>query len=123
MDLTLQTPRQHCSLQHQTVLPSPVSSTAGFCFLSGSASLFLLELSTLFSSSVLGTYRPGEFIFQSRFLLPFPGVHGALKAGMLERFAVPFSSGPLSVGTLHPDPPGVGGPTGTARGYMGHGFD
>ena len=44
MDLTLQVSMQYCSLQHQTLLPSPVTSTAGHCFCFGSASTFFLEL-------------------------------------------------------------------------------
>ena len=35
------------------------------------------------SSSVLGTYRPGEFIFQCPIFLPFHYVHGILKARIL----------------------------------------
>ena len=35
---------QYCSLQHQTLLPSPVSSTAGHWFCFGSGSSFFLEL-------------------------------------------------------------------------------
>ena len=44
MDLTFQVPMQHCSLQHQTLLPSPVTSTAACCFCFGSISSFFLEL-------------------------------------------------------------------------------
>ena len=44
MDLTFQVPMQYCSLQHQTLLPSPVTSTAGWCFHFGSVSSFFLEL-------------------------------------------------------------------------------
>ena len=44
MDLTFQVPIQYCSLQHQTFLPSPVTSTAGGCFCSGSIPSFFLEL-------------------------------------------------------------------------------
>ena len=51
MYLTLQVPMQYCSLifniawkQHQTLLPSPVTSTAVHCFCFGSASSFFLEL-------------------------------------------------------------------------------
>ena len=32
MDLTFQVPMHYCSLQHQTLLLSPVTSTAGYCF-------------------------------------------------------------------------------------------
>ena len=35
---------QYCSLQHRTLLPSPVTSTAGSCFHFGSVSSFFLEL-------------------------------------------------------------------------------
>ena len=44
MDLTFQVPMQYCSLQHQTFLPSPVTSTTGYCFSFGSVSSFFLEL-------------------------------------------------------------------------------
>ena len=44
MDLTFQVPLQYCSLQHRTLLPSPVTSTAGWCFCFGSISSFFLEL-------------------------------------------------------------------------------
>ena len=35
---------QYCSLQHQTLLPSPVTSAAEHCFCFGSVSSFFLEL-------------------------------------------------------------------------------
>ena len=44
MHLTFQVPMQYCSLQHQTLLLSPVTSTTGCCFGFGSISLFFLEL-------------------------------------------------------------------------------
>ena len=44
MDLTFQVPTQYCSLQHWTLLPSPVTSTIGCCFCFGSVSWFFLEL-------------------------------------------------------------------------------
>ena len=44
MDLTFQVPMQYCSLSHQTLLPSPVTSTTGYCFYFGSISSFFLEL-------------------------------------------------------------------------------
>ena len=61
MDLTFQVPTKHCSLQHQTLLPSPVTSATGCCFCFGSASSFPLEL--FLHCTILGTYWPGEFIF------------------------------------------------------------
>ena len=44
MDLTFQVPMQCCSLQHRTLLPSPVTSTAGYCFCFSSIPSFFLEL-------------------------------------------------------------------------------
>ena len=44
MDVTFQVPTQYCSLQHQTLLLSPVTSTTGCCFCFGSVSSLFLEL-------------------------------------------------------------------------------
>ena len=68
-------------------------------------------ISPLISSSILGTYRPGEFLFQCPIFLPFHTVHGVLKARILKGFASPFSSEPHSVRPLHHDPPILGDPT------------
>ena len=74
--------------------------------------LFILSgvISPVISSSILGTYQPGDFIFQCPIFLPFHTVHGVLKAGILEWFAIPFSSGPHSVRPLHHDLTILGGP-------------
>ena len=69
-------------------------------------------ISPLISSSILGTYRPGEFLFQYPIILSFHSVHGVLKARILKWFAIPFSSGPHFVRTLHHDPSVLGGLTG-----------
>ena len=75
--------------------------------------LFILSgvISPVISRNILGTYPPGEFIFQCPIFLPFHTVHGVLKARILRWFAIPFSSGPHFVRTLHHDPSIVGGPT------------
>ena len=44
MDLTVQVPMQYCSLQHWTLLPSPVTSTTGHCFHFDSGFSWFLEL-------------------------------------------------------------------------------
>ena len=49
-------------------------------------------VSLLFSSNILGTYRPGEFIFRCHVFLPFHTVHAVLMARMLMWFAIPSSS-------------------------------
>ena len=44
MDLTFQVPMQYGSLQHRTLLLSPVTPTTGCCFCFGSIPSFFLEL-------------------------------------------------------------------------------
>ena len=44
VDLTFQVPVQYYSLQHRTLLLSPVTSTTGYCFCFGSIPSFFLEL-------------------------------------------------------------------------------
>ena len=44
MDITFQVPMQHCFLQHQTLLLSPVTSTSKYCFCFGSIPSFFLGL-------------------------------------------------------------------------------
>ena len=58
--------------------------------------VFILSgvISPLISSSILGTYQPGKFIFQCPIFLPSHTVHGVLKGRILKWFAIPFSSGP-----------------------------
>ena len=83
--------------------------------------LFILSgvfISPLISSSILGTYRPGEFIFQCPIFLPFHTVCGVLKAGILKWFAIPFSSEPHFVWTLHHDLSVLGGPNGMAHSFI-----
>ena len=87
MDLTFQVPMQYCSLQHQTLLLSPVPSTSGCCFCF--SSILSGVPSPLISSSILGIYQPGEFIFQFPILLHFHTVHGVLKRRILTWFAIP----------------------------------
>ena len=68
MDLTFQVPMQYCSLQHQTLLPSPVSSTSGHCFHFGSASSFFLEL---FLHSSVAYWAPTDLRSSSLSILSF----------------------------------------------------
>ena len=68
-------------------------------------------ISPLISSSILGTYRLGEFLFQYPIILPFHTVHGVLKVIKLKWFAIPFSSGPHSVKPLHHNLTVLGGPS------------
>ena len=110
MDLTFEVPKQCCSLQHRTLLLSPITSTSGSCFALAPSLHLSRVISPLISSSILGTYRPGELIFQCPIFLPFHTVHGVLKARILKWFAILFSRGPRFVRTLHHDLSVLGGP-------------
>ena len=109
MDLTFQVPMHCCSLQHWTSITSHIHNWVLFLLW---LNPFILSgvISPLISSSILSTYRPGEFIFQCPIFLPFHTVHGVLKARILKWFAIPFPSGPCFVITLHRDPSVLGGP-------------
>ena len=101
---------QYCSLQHGLYIHhSHPQLVLFFLWLR----LFILSgiISPLISSSILGTYQPGEFIFQYPIILPFHSVHGVLKERILKWFAISFSGGPRFVRTLHHDLSVLGGPT------------
>ena len=69
MDLTFQVPMQYSSLQHQTLLPSIVTSTTGCCFCFGSISSFFLELVlhlspvTCWAPTDLGVHLSVSYLF------------------------------------------------------------
>ena len=114
MDLTFQVPMQYFSLQPRTLLLSPVTSTAGCSFFFGSIPSFFLELFLHWSPVAYWAPTDLGFLFQYPIILPFHTVHGVLKARILKWFAIPFSSGPHPVRSLHHDPPILGCPMGMA---------
>ena len=106
---TFQVPIQYCFIASEfTSITSHIHNWMLFLLW---LCLFILSgiISPLFFSSILGTYWPGEFIFQCHIFLPFHSIHGVLKARILKWFAILFSSGPCFVRTLH-DPSNMGGP-------------
>ena len=101
MDLTFQVPMQYCSLQHRTLLLSPVTSTTGYSFCFGSISSVFLELFLhWFPVAYWASTDLGSSSFSVLSFCLFT-VHGVLKARILKWFAIPFSSGPHSVRPLH----------------------
>ena len=68
-DLTFQVPVQYCSLQHQTLLPLPVTPTIGCCFCFGSVSSFFLEL--FFHWSPVAYWAPTDLGSSSFSVLSF----------------------------------------------------
>ena len=103
MELTFQVSMQYCSLQHWTLLLSPVTSATGYCFCFGFFPSFFLKLFLHWSPVAYWEHWPGEFLFHYPIILHFNTVHVVLKAGILKWFAIPFSSGPHSVRPLHRD--------------------
>ena len=69
MDLTSQVPMQNCSLQPQTLLPPPLTSTDGHCFCFNYISSFFLEL--FLHSSPVAYWAPTELRSSSFFILFF----------------------------------------------------
>ena len=118
MDLTFHVPVQHYSLQHQTLISPTDTSTAGHHFCFCSASSFLLKLFLCSSPVTFWYLLTWGFIFQCHIFLPFHTVHEVLKARMLKWFAIPFSSGPLFVRTLHCDLSILGDPTYVAPSFI-----
>ena len=104
MDLTFQVPIQYCSLQHWTLLPSPVTSTTGCCFCFGSISSFFLEFYLHLSPVAFGNQPAWGVHLQCPIFLPFHTVRRVLKARILKWFSISFSRGPHFVRTLHCDP-------------------
>ena len=78
---------------------------------------FQIYFSTLLQQHIV-TYQPWEFIFRCHNFLPVHTVHGVLKARMLKQFAMPFSSGPCFVSTVHSDPSILDGPTWHAYSFV-----
>ena len=69
MDLIFQVPMQYCSLQHQNLLPLPVTPTTGCCFCFGSISSFFLEL--FLHSSPVVYWAPTSLGSSSFRVIPF----------------------------------------------------
>ena len=108
LGLAFQVPMQYCSLQHRTLLLSPVTSTSG-CF--GSVPSFFLELLLHWSSIAYWAPTTGGVHLSVSYLFAFSYCLWGLKAKILKWFASPFSSGPHFVRTLHHYPSVLGGPT------------
>ena len=117
VDLTFEVPMQFRSLQHWSLLPSPITSTTGHCFLFDSISSFFLELFFLWSP--VAYWVPTDLgIFQCPIFLPFHAVHGVLKVRILKWVAIPFCSGQRFVWTLLHDPSILGGLQGMAPSFI-----
>ena len=112
MDLTSQVPMQCCPLQHWILLPSPVTSTTGCYFCFNSVSSFFLELFLHWSS--VAYWAPTDLGSSSFSVISFClFIHLWGSQGKnTEVFAIPLSSGPDFVRTLHHDSSVLGGPTG-----------
>ena len=82
------TPRVHSNSRPSSQWRHPaISSSFSSCPQSLPASESF-PMSPLISSSILGAYWPGEFLFQYPIILPFHTVHGVLKARILKWFEI-----------------------------------
>ena len=104
MDITCQVPMQCYSLQHWNLLSPPDISITEHYFCFGLPFLFFLEL-FLYSSPIAYWTLPnlGNSSSNAIYFCPFITVHGVLESRILERFSIPFSSGPCFVSMLHHD--------------------
>ena len=75
IDLTFQVPMQYCSLQHRTLLLSQSHHNWTLFLLWLHPFILSGVIYPLISSSIAGTYRPGEYIFPCPIFLPFRAVH------------------------------------------------
>ena len=117
MDLPFHGPVQYCSLQHQTLVPSPVISTTGCCFGFGFVFSSFLELflHSSLGGNILGTYRPGEFMFQCYIFLPFHTVRGVLKQEYWSGCMIPWRRDRLSTPVFWGFPAGSDGKESTCN--------
>ena len=112
MGLTFQVPMQYCSLQQQTLLPPPETSTTGLCFHFGLDSSFFLDL--FLCSSPIAYWTHTELGGSSSGVITFclsTLFMGSSRQEYWEWFAIPFSSIPCFVRTLQHDPSIFGDPT------------
>ena len=96
MDLRFQIHMQYCSLQHQTLLSPPDTSTTEHHFHFGPAASFFLDLLVIaLSSSPVAYWIPsdlGGLIFWCHIFLPFHTVHGVLQARILAWTLISYQS-------------------------------
>ena len=129
MDLTFQVPMQYCSLQHQILLLSPLTSTTRCCFCFGTIPSFFLKLFLHWSPvsywelflhiEVILHWSPLAYWAPLTWGVPLSvSYHFAFsycswgsQGKNTEVVAIPFSSGPRFVRTLHHDLSILGGPT------------
>ena len=90
MGLTFQAPMQYCCLQHRTLLLHQLHPKLGIVFALAPSLILSRVISTLIFSSILGTYQPGDFIFQCHIFCLFILFMGFSRQECWS--ALPFSS-------------------------------
>ena len=105
---------QYCSLQNRILLLSHHIHNWVLFLLWLHPFILFGVISPLIPSSILGTYRPGEFPFQYPIIFAFSYCSWGSQGKNMKWFTIPFSSGPHSFRPLHHDPPILGCPAGMA---------
>ena len=93
VDLMFQVPMQYCSLQHQTLLSPPDTSTAEHHSCFGPLASFFLELLVIalhsFPVAYWTTSDLWELVFQRHIFLPFHTVYEVLQVRVLDGLPFP----------------------------------
>ena len=97
-DLTFQVPMQYCSLQHRTLLLSPVISW--YCFCLGFIPSFFLESFLHWSPVAFWALLTWRVHLSASYLFAFSYCSWGSQGKNVEVFAIPFPSGPCFVRTL-----------------------
>ena len=111
MDLTFQVPTQYCSLQHWVLLTSPSYPTLGVVFALAQPLHSILSYFSTVLQYLIGHLPTWGVHLSVSYPFAFSYCSWVLKARILKWFAIPFSSGPLFVRTLHHDLFILGGST------------
>ena len=111
LDQTFQVPMQYCSLQHRTLLPSPVKSTTECCFCFGSVSSFFLELFLHWSPVAYWAVTTRAVPLSVSYLLAFSYSSRGSEGRNTDGVCHSLLQWPTFVRTLHHDLSVFGGPT------------
>ena len=110
LDLTFLVPMQYCSLQHWHYFHHQSHPRLGVVFTLALSFHSFWTISPFFSHSLLGTYRPGKFIFQCPIFFVFSYCSWGSQGKNTDMACHSLLTGPHFFRTLHCDLSVLGGP-------------